>query len=435
MLEDEVANRSPGNFGVSPEDSTIINSALRGFDRLSGLDEHQLEKLAGELELLRAPPGTSLLERGSTDSRLLFLLEGELELVAGDRASHRVRHTDAAAKGPVSRLRPSPYRVVTRTKVLYLLVEQGLLDSYSHEAPTASVLVEESFLASGPNDLIDDGATHPLMFDVFDDLNHGRIVVPSDPDVAVRVGRSLVQSGSDIVRLASILSACPALTLKVARAAKLAGPGLRPIHSCRQAIERLGTEDTLALAVHCVLRESLRSGSPVVRERMHSWWEQTMRVSAIAAALARMSGHLYPSYAALIGLLHAIAEPVLLGYADRHPDLADEAALDNVVHSNRAELGRILLTMWDMPREIVDAAARCNQWDYDHPRPADYTDITLVAQWHAKIGGARGRRIPGFEEIPAFRRVGLDAGSPELSLKIVEAAEDAIDQTESLLTG
>lgn len=420
---------------MSPEENTLIQAALRRFDRLSGLDEVQLGKLAGQLELLRAPPGAILLERGSTDTRLLFLLEGELQLIAGDGAVHRVRDTDAAARGPVSRLRPSPYKVLTRTEVRYLLVEQGLLDSYSDEMPSASVLVEESFLASGPNDLIDDNATHPLMFDVFDDLNHGRIVVPSDPDVAIRVGRSLVSVGDDSVRLARILSACPALTLKVARAAKVAKPGRRPIHSCKQAIEQLGAEDTLTLAVNCVLRESLRTGSPVVRERMHSWWERSIRVSAIATVLARMSERFDPDYAALIGLLHAIAEPVLLGYAEHHPDLADGTALDNVVHSNRAELGRILLTMWDLPREIVDAAARCNQWGYDHPREADYTDITLVAQWHAKIGGVRGRRIPGFEEIPAFRRLGLQPASPELSLKIVETAEDAIDRTESLLVG
>ena len=420
---------------MSPEESALVHAALRRFDRLSRLDDHQLGKLVGELELLRAPPGTRLLERGSIDTRLLFLLEGELELVAGDSAVHRVRHTDAAAQGPVSRLRPSPYRVLTRTKVHYLLVEQRLLDSYSDEPPSTSVLVEESFLASGPNDLIDDSATHPLMFDVFDDLNHGRIIVPSDPDVAVRVGRSIVTVGNDSIRLSRILSACPALTLKVARAAKIARPGRNPIHSCKQAIEQLGAEDTLVLAVNCVLRESLRTASPVVRERMHSWWERTVRVAAIAAVLARMSERLDPDYAALIGLLHAIAEPVLLGYADRHPDLMDATALDNVVHNNRPELGRILLTMWDLPREIVDAAARCNQWGYDHPREADYTDITLVAQWHAKIGGVRGRRVPGFEEIPAFRRLGLQPATPELSLKIVEAADDAIERTDSLLLG
>jgi len=418
---------------MAPEDNSEIHAALRRLDRLSRLNESQLGKLAEELDLLRAAPGTCLLKRGSTDTCLLFLLEGELELLAGDGARHRVRDSDAAAKGPVSRLRPSPYKVVARTDVRYLLVEQQLLDNYFDERPSASVVVEESFLVSEPNELIDDSATHPLMFDVFDDLNHGRVVVPSDPEVAVRVGRSLVSQGTDIIRLANTLSICPALTLKVVRAARAAARSRGAIRSSKRAIELLGSESTLELTVHCVLRETLRTTSRVVRDRMHSWWERTMRVAAISAVLARMSKHLDPDYANLIGLLHSIAEPVLLGYADDHPDLTDGTALDNVLYSNRAELGRILLSMWDLPREIVDAAARCNQWGYDHAGEADYTDVILVAQWHAKIGGAGGRRAPAVEQIPAFARLGLQPASPALSLKIVEAADQAIDQTDSLL--
>ena len=149
--------------------------------------------------------------------------------------------------------------------------------------------------------------------------------------------------------------------------------------------------------------------------------------------LARTSERFDPEYAGLIGLLHSIAEPVLLGYADRHSDLRDAATLDNVVHENRAQLARILLVLWGLPREVVDAATLCNHWAYEQPRDADYTDILLVAQWHALIGGPRSRRIPSIEEIPAFRRLGLQGASPELSLKIVEAGNNAIDRADQLL--
>ncbi len=415
--------------------NTTINAALRRVEKFSGLDEHQLDELAREVDMRHALPGGRLLELGSEDTRLLFLLEGELELVASDGAVRIVRHNGSAALRPVSRLRPSRYRVTARTAVDYLLVEQTLLDAYSNQEPMGTVVVDESYLLSEPNELIDDSATHPLMFDVFNDLNHGRIAVPSDPDVAVRVGRSLTNQGTDVGRLARALSICPALTLKIMRAAKAAKPGRVNIHSGKQAVEQLGTEQTLELAVKCILCESLRTNSTVVGEWMHNWWERTLRVSAISLALARMSERFDPEYAALIGLLHSIAEPVLLGYADRHSDLCDSTALDNVVHDNRADLGRILLTMWGMPREIVDAAARCNQWGYDGPGAADYTDIVLVAQWHATIGGPYNRRRPALEDVPAFRRLGLQSASPELGVKIMEAADHAIDEAESMLVG
>jgi len=420
---------------MSLANESSINAVLRRLELLSGLDEHRLSELAHEIDLQQAVPGDCVLELGSEDSRQLFLLEGELLLVAGDGAKRIIRHTDTAARGPVCRLRPSRYHVTAHTRAKYVLVEQSVLDACSQPDLASQVVVEESYLVNGPDELIDDSATHPLMFDVFDDLNHGRVMLPSEPDIAIRVGRSIAALGDKIIPLANALSVCPALTLKVIRAARAAHSDRPPAHSIKQAVQRLGTEETLALTVNCVLRESLRTDSEVVRERLHSWWERSMRVSAISAVLARMSERFDPEYAALIGLLHNIAEPVLLGYADRHPDLADRNALDNVVHDNRAELGRILLTMWGLPREVIDAAARCNQWGYDGQGEADYTDINLVAQWHAIIGDQPRRRRPEIEEIPAFRRLGLANASPELGIKIVEAANHAIERTDSLLVG
>ncbi len=420
---------------MSPANYATISAALRRFEQLSELDEHRLSELAHEVDLRYASPGECVLELGSADSRQLFLIEGELLLVAGDGAERVIRHTDVAARGPVCRLRPSRYHVTAHTRARYVLVEQDLLDAYAGQDRPAPMRVEENYLVSGTDELIDASATHALMFDVFDDLNNGRLMVPSDPEIAIRVGRSLTAFGNDIVALANALAVCPALTLKVVRAAQLARPDRAAVHSTKQAVRQLGIDETVALAVNCVLRESLRTDSDTVRTRLRNWWERSIRVSAISAVLARMSERFDPEYAALIGLLHAIAEPALLAYADRHPDLADSNALDNVVHDNRAELGRILLTMWGLPREIVEAAARCNQWGYEDQGEADYTDIILVAQWHALIGEQSHRRRPEIDKIPAFRRLGLIPASPELGLKIVEAAEDAIERTESLLVG
>ena len=419
---------------MSLGNNDALDVALRRFDPLCGLDDQQLHMLAGEVQIQTAAPGTELLALGSDDSRLLFLLEGELRLVAGDGAAHVVGDRDPAALGPVSRLRPSRYAVSALSAVRYLMIEAHLLDRYVDHLPSTDVVVEEALMASDPNDLIDDSATHPMMFDVFDDLNHGRVIVPSDPDVAIRVGSSLHALGANTSRLAATLSVCPALTIKVIRGAMASSPRRVRIRSAKEAIVRLGVDHTVDLVVQSVLRESLRSDSPVVRARMHSWWERTMRVAAISKVLARMSERFDPEYAGLVGLLHSIAEPVMLRYADRHRDLTDAAALDSVVHDNRAQLGRILLILWGLPREVVEAATLCNHWGYHHSGDGDYSDIVLVAQWHAMIGGPRNRRVPSIDEIPAFHRLGLHSASPELSLKIVETANSAIDHTEALLT-
>jgi HD-like signal output (HDOD) protein len=418
---------------MSIGDNINLDDALRRFDRLSGLDDHELSRLAQEVEVLQATPGSALLNLGSTDPRQLFLLEGRVQLIAGDGAEHVVGHTDQAALGPVSRLRPSRYQVNALTAVRYLMIDQRLLDRYLAHQPATAVVVEEALNVSGSSELVDDLANHPLMFDIFEDLNQRRVILPSDPEISIRVGRTLHVLSSDVSRLAQTLAVCPVLTLKILRAAMARAPQRSAIRSTKQAVLRLGVDETCDLAVQCVLRESLRTDSAVIRECMHSWWKRSMRVAAICNMLARMSERFDPQYASLIGLLHAIAEPVMLGYAGRHPDLEDRPSLDAVVHENRAQLGRILLMLWGMPREVIQAATLCNHWGYQHGGEADYTDILLVAEWHAMIG-SRGRgRIPAISEIPAFARLGLDSESPELSLKIVEAGNAALDRADALL--
>jgi len=417
---------------MSVPKQTPISHALRRFDRLAGLDETQLSLIAEHAQVHEAASGSCLLELGDREPRQLYLLDGELELIAADGIAHCVRDTDQAADGPVSRLRPSRYRVGARSDVRYLLLDQKLLDDLTEVAPVEAMLVEESLPVGTPNVLLDDSATHPLMFDVFHDLNEGRVAVPSDPEVAVRIGRSLAACGDNPSKMADALAACPVLTLKVLRAAKDEGPPDAPLRSIRAAVKRLGNERTYALAAHCVLRETLRCESPTVRQRLRDWLKRSRRVAAISRVLARQSEHLDPDFAHLVGMLHGIAEPVLLSYTERHPDLGDPTALDNVIHGNSAELGRILLTMWDLPRAAVQAASLSGHWRYDHSGEADYTDIFLVAQWHATIG-SKYRRPPAHEDIPAFGRLGMAAASPELSLKIVEEAESAIERSEAVL--
>jgi HD-like signal output (HDOD) protein len=412
----------------------IAIAALRRFDRLAELDEQQLSRLAAQAELRQALRGTCLIELGALDTRQLFLVEGELELEAGDGAVHRVRDTDPAAQGPVSRLRPSRYRVTACTDVRYLLVDDQLLEEHSHARAAATPAFGDSYLVSEPKGLLDDTASHPVMFDVFYDLNHGRIVVPSDHDVAIRVGRALNPFETDLGRLARTLAVCPALTLKMVRAARSAARGAPAVRSARAAVERLGAEEVFALSVNCVLRESLRTESDRLRERMRSWWETTMGVAAIAAEMARMSERFDPAYANLIGLLSTIAEPVLLGYADRHADLQDATALERVVHGNRAELGRIMLTMWDLPHEVVAGASHCNRWGYQHAGDTDYTDILLAAQWYALQAGAPQRRMPPAAEVPALRRLGMDRPTQEVHSRIIAARDRALDDIEALLS-
>ena len=413
---------------MPPNPDSAIHSALRRIGPLQDLGEAELAAVARDIRLLQAPAGSLLIDIGYSDPRQLFLVAGEAQLVAQDGASHLVAAADPAARGPISRLRPSRYRVTARSPVTYVFIDQSVLEQTTARQ---GVIVEETFAVSAPNQLSDDDS-HPLLFDVFTDINAGTVVAPSYSDVAVRVGRALHRSEQHTSRFIDTLASCPALTLKTMRAARSASSSHQMPRSVRVAVERYGIDQTYALAVSCVLRETFRSSSDAANDAMRSWWERSIRAAAICRELARDRERLDADYAMLIGLLQGIADPVMLGYADRHPDLADPLLLDQVLRSNRAELSRILLTMWSMPRELIDAAARTAHWQYNHGGDADYTDLVLIAQWFAFGGNEGAAGLPPLDEMPSAYRLGLSTAADKKQ-RLVEADRGALERTRQLL--
>jgi hypothetical protein len=197
--------------------------------------------------------------------------------------------------------------------------------------------------------------------------------------------------------------------------------------SCRQAVARLGADRIYDLAAQCVLRESLRSPSTAVRSRMQKWWRHAMRVSAISRVLARMSERFDPDHAATIGLLHSIAEPVMLFHArpppgsrrrdpagecpvrqprraGSHPDVVLGPAADpGAMPPGRAPRGNT--SMRARPTTSISCSWRSGM------RRSVATGAICCRSW-----------------IPCRRPKNLawSNPSPKLSLKIVEAANTAV---------
>jgi hypothetical protein len=79
----------PGDMPMPQTEELKISDALRRFDQLSTLNENQLDQVADQVKLRRAARGTCLLDIGGRDPRLLFLIDGVVELVANDGAKTR----------------------------------------------------------------------------------------------------------------------------------------------------------------------------------------------------------------------------------------------------------------------------------------------------------------------------------------------------------
>jgi hypothetical protein len=101
---------------------------LGKFSKFSHLDHNKLEALAFRSLLYTVPPGTKLLERGTTDTWNLYLLEGTLQLTAADGVVKYIDADTENARSPVSSLKPRMYTVSALTRVSFIWIDDNVVD-------------------------------------------------------------------------------------------------------------------------------------------------------------------------------------------------------------------------------------------------------------------------------------------------------------------
>jgi HD-like signal output (HDOD) protein len=412
-------------------------AALRRFDQLAQLNSERLADLAARIEVREAAPGTALVELGSHAHSTLFLLDGRVRLEADDGHIRVISHRDAAARSPLCRLRPARWRALAASAVRYLEIADELLEEYlEHQAATpssAGYAVNELVRSDSKEH---DAAEHGLLFQLYDDLYRNRLALPSPPRVASGIGRRVAQLGNSPSRIAALLMLDPALALKTLRAANARlGPD-RGVRSCRQAIAHLGADQVHDLVAQCALLETFRAADPELLERMQQWWERSLRASAISYVLAGMTELFDPEFAALVGLTQEVGEGAILAYAEQDPTLrAGGDALEACLRAHTADAGRMLLNRWSLPLELAAAAAQAGNWQRDPGHPgADYTDLALLAQLHARLDAAELQELPPLAQLPCARRLRI-ALDPDVSRDLLQVGQQAVAEAKTTLWG
>jgi HD-like signal output (HDOD) protein len=398
-------------------------------------DDRLLQALAGQVTPQWAPRGTRIIALGSDDEATYFLLEGTVRLVAGDSTEATLSANDAAAERPLSHLRPRRHDVISDTTVRYLRIDNRLL------AGLAARFAEALGNALAP------GEAHPPSIEALESEFSGEIqaaldkdllTLPSLPDIAVRVGRAVLDEKSNSRRVASVVQTDPVISAKLVRAANSAffGGGRR-VESLVAAITQLGFQLTHKLVLSFALREIFSAPSRAAQERMRELWRHSTQVSALCQTIASSDRRFDPQQALLAGLVHDIGGVAVVNHLAHHAPQLDAAVADRIVGRLRGAIGGAILRKWRFPEELVACATEGEQWLRDPDPEPDYCDVVIVAQLLGLLGSTHQLEgLPNMSEVPAFGKLRLggaaddaaDAGSAFL-----EQRREQISHTELLL--
>ena len=263
--------------------------------------------------------------------------------------------------------------------------------------------------------------------DIITAIKTDQLVLPTLPEVALKVREVADDPNSDIEKLANVIGGDAALSARIIRVAN--SPLLRAsraIEDLKTALMRLGISYTCNIATGLAMEQMFQATSDNIDKRMREVWASSSEIAGICHVLCKHYTKLRPDQAALAGLVFQIGILPILSYAEDNPSLLrDSISLDQVIRSAHPQIGVKILTCWEFPQELRNIPIAHRQFDAVKEKP-DYADIVTVAMLQAWADTDKVADID-YSSVQAFSRLGL-------STEIESAeAEDLSEEMEAAM--
>lgn len=263
------------------------------------------------------------------------------------------------------------------------------------------------------------------------ELNANRLILPTLPDIALKVRDAVSKGDASAHELAGMIATDTALSARLIQIAN--SPlyrGTSEIKNIQMAVTRLGNSTIRTLITSLVMQQMFKPSNAVLDHYFRSIWEQGVNVSAISRALAAFVPHLNADEAMLAGLIHQIGKLPILTLVEKIPEFRDSPSrLEKLLEKAHPHVGKIIMETWKFPEELKQVASEYVDFQRDHAGKADYVDLVQVAFLQSIAGTDHPACRVDWASVPAFAKLGLQADAEILE---IEGVSEEIELAQSM---
>ena len=389
------------------------------------LPTQELQKL--EIRIAHFKPGGVIFHRGELTELLPYIAKGKVYLETGDGNGYEITTQTFKALYPLSSEQQHQMTAIAKSDVSIIYVPNIALKR-SNQLNINPLLT---------NDDTPDQLKENFFFNAFSDyFKQGKLVVPTLPDVAIRL-RSAMQKDISIGDAVKIVNMDPVVASRLIQMVN--SPMYRsalPISNCHDAVNRLGLNITRNLVTGICMRNLYQSKHKNISEQIHNQWLQSIRVSSISQTLAALTRKANPDEALLAGLIHNIGAVPVLIFADSLPETAySQEDLEMCIATTQNHIGLEILKRWQFPEALLNIPMTVQNWYYDSGKHLTLTDIVLLARFHSLLGTPARQKLPPINTLPAFQKLGDNTLTADMSLQLLQNAKQQISETMNLFSG
>lgn len=238
------------------------------------------------------------------------------------------------------------------------------------------------------------------------EIASNRLVLPTLPEIALRVRELMAQPDCSTTQLARLIGTDAALAARLLKVANSSSyRGHRAIDNIQTAITRLGMHLVRSLVTQLALLQSLHSGGADAGRQLAILSRHSMEIGAHCHALALCYTRLDPEEALLAGLVHDIGKlPLLLRLRTLTDGQGDVA--DMLLRRLHGRVGTMVLEAWRFTPEMVAVAAGHEDIQRNPYGAPDYADVVLLA--HLLLQLRQACPPPWAGQAPIFRKLRMN---------------------------
>jgi len=248
-----------------------------------------------------------------------------------------------------------------------------------------------------------------LLAQLIDDMENDKLVLPSLPEVALKVRDTLDDENANARDVAKVIATDAALSARLIAVAN--SPllrGSKHIDSVDMAVARMGNTIVRNTVNSLIVQQIFQPTTEVTDRLFHTFWQHSTEVAAISQALASFA-RLKPDQAMLAGLVHDIGALPIVKYAEDIPELLEhEQVLNEIIQELHTTIGTALLSKWEFPQDIINVAAKHEDLAYRHEGAPDMVDVVIAANLQSYFGKDHRHGKVDWSSVPAFATLGLD---------------------------
>lgn len=386
--------------------------------------DHRLN-LLDQSHILALQPGDEI-RAGEHPHWFLYLLKGKLDLIDSDNQGELIAPSDERALHPLFNQGEGKTRVIAQTGCIIAQLDKELFYAYMNQ----ELLSGEELETVEMNDI--EGQLFNVIVHAF---NMGQLKLPSLPDIAIKVKQATADVDANAQNLARIVSADPSMAARLINVAN--GPlnrGIEPIGSIQTAVVRLGLKTTRELVIGFALKQLFNSRSPVLKDRMHQLYDQSVDVAAISFALSKHSRHLSPDHVMLAGLLHQIGVIPILAYIEETGlQVSSDKELEDIIERLSGAVGSMVIKHWGLPTDLLAVVEEQGNWSRNTGDEVDVCDLVIIAQIYSRLKHHQLKGLPKIDQVPAFRKLFPGKLDKDFASKVLEDAHEEVASIIQLL--